>query len=289
LTSRQKRFTMNSYITLTHQHLHHTEFYGIFSTYVYYLAPFTRHYRNNELFLSYMPKHFQEQKTAHAIRRRIEKAGPGCLWRPKDFPDFPARTVAKTLTRLSQRGVLTKINRGTYFFGKETPLGRTMPQASDVADKLFASKFTGGLHAYYNLGLTRQVPATLTIVSPSRNHIQKTKTIRRNIMHLKNASDQEFWILETLRNIKNIPDCPPHTAIAKIMDFIIKNNIETKRLIRFAMHEPPRVRALLGAISQDLGTPPDMLIPLKKSLNQLTLFKIGVLAVLKHAKEWNIE
>ncbi|MGK5088789.1 hypothetical protein WDW86_14625, partial [Bdellovibrionota bacterium FG-2] len=148
---------------------------------------------------------------------------------------------------------------------------------------------TGGLHAFYNLGLTRQVPASLTIVSASRKRIQTTKTIRRNVDHLKGARDPEFWILEALRKIKSIPDCPPKTAVAKIAIYIATNRISTKRLISFALSEPPRVRALLGAICQGLSPDSSDLLPLRKSLNPLTTYKIGVANSLKHATEWGIE
>ena len=69
----------------------------------------------------------------------------------------------------------------------------------------------------------------------------------------------------------------------------MQNQISIKRLVKFALSEPPRVRALLGAISQDIGTNREELKPLKRSLNQLTSYRIGIKDSLKTAKDWNIE
>jgi hypothetical protein len=50
--------------------------------------------------------------------------------------------------------------------------------------------------------------------------------------------------------------------------------------------EPPRVRALLGAIAVQLGQPAEVLDQLRRSLNPLSRFDFGTLAALSHAAEW---
>jgi hypothetical protein len=59
-----------------------------------------------------------------------------------------------------------------------------------------------------------------------------------------------------------------------------------ERLLKVAPSEPPRVRALLGAIGQDLGQPKHRLSTFRKSWNALSRFDFGILAALKHAREW---
>ena len=59
-----------------------------------------------------------------------------------------------------------------------------------------------------------------------------------------------------------------------------------ERLLKVAPSEPPRVRAMLGAIGQQLGQPESRLSALRKSLNPLSRFDFGTLAVLAHAREW---
>jgi hypothetical protein len=59
-------------------------------------------------------------------------------------------------------------------------------------------------------------------------------------------------------------------------------------MITLALSYPPRVRALLGAILEDIMSTPD-LRQLKESLNPFTKFALGVNSkVLKTAPSWNI-
>ena len=53
-----------------------------------------------------------------------------------------------------------------------------------------------------------------------------------------------------------------------------------------AVAEPPRVRAMLGALGQELAMPDPLLNRLRKSLNPLTRFEFGQLRSLEHAREW---
>ncbi len=61
-------------------------------------------------------------------------------------------------------------------------------------------------------------------------------------------------------------------------------------MARFALAEPPRVRALLGAIGETAGVDVGKLVPLRKSLNPITVYRIaGVVPVLKDSSVWNIK
>jgi hypothetical protein len=59
-----------------------------------------------------------------------------------------------------------------------------------------------------------------------------------------------------------------------------------ERLLKIAESEPPRVRAMLGAIGQQLGHPESRLSALRASLNPLSRFDFGNLSVLEHAQAW---
>jgi hypothetical protein len=58
------------------------------------------------------------------------------------------------------------------------------------------------------------------------------------------------------------------------------------QVARAAAEEPPRVRAMLGAIGQELNMPPRTLEQLRQSLNPLSRFDFGLLSALRHAKDW---
>jgi len=52
------------------------------------------------------------------------------------------------------------------------------------------------------------------------------------------------------------------------------------------MDEPPRVRAMLGAIGQEIGIPERQLQKLRSSLGPVSRYDFGRLASLPHAKQW---
>jgi hypothetical protein len=62
-----------------------------------------------------------------------------------------------------------------------------------------------------------------------------------------------------------------------------------ERLVAVASLEPPRVRAMLGAIGQELRKSPQELEKLRNSLNPLSRFDFGKLSNLRYAREWQAE
>lgn len=58
------------------------------------------------------------------------------------------------------------------------------------------------------------------------------------------------------------------------------------RLADVAGNEPPRVRALLGALGEKLGTKSTTLKTLRQSLNPLSKFDFGIFADMSNAKAW---
>lgn len=59
-----------------------------------------------------------------------------------------------------------------------------------------------------------------------------------------------------------------------------------RELVESAMSEPPRVRAMLGALLEDLNMPKRLWNPLRESLNPLSRFDFGPFRALPNAKEW---
>jgi hypothetical protein len=57
-------------------------------------------------------------------------------------------------------------------------------------------------------------------------------------------------------------------------------------VLNVADMEPPRVRAMLGAIGEEFGKQPTVLKVLLASLNPFFKFDFGFLAGLRHTKKW---
>ena len=62
-----------------------------------------------------------------------------------------------------------------------------------------------------------------------------------------------------------------------------------ERLLKVAPSEPPRVRAMLGAIGEQLHKKRTSLESLRSSLNPLSRFDFGLLSGLVHASRWQAE
>ena len=73
--------------------------------------------------------------------------------------------------------------------------------------------------------------------------------------------------------------------VQKLLDYFREPG-RFDRLFKIAESEPPRVRAMLGAIGQQLRQRESQLKALRKNLNTLSRFDFGCLAALKHAREW---
>jgi hypothetical protein len=85
-----------------------------------------------------------------------------------------------------------------------------------------------------------------------------------------------------------------YTGATSSSILILKNKIEKlekkekERLIQLVSSYRPSVKALLGAILEELV--PEMSFELKKSLNPLSKYKIGISdIILENKKKWNIE
>lgn len=229
------------------------------------------------------------RSAAQIIKDKIASKGPDHLWNLSDFPDLSPQNVTKTLYRLYKEGLLIRINKGLYYYPKKTVLGSTYPTPELISKKILPKGYSSDYVAFYNLGLINQVPSKYSLISEKRTSIDNIKTTRRNVSHLRGASEKEIWILNALMKINKISECSPDIAINKLKSYIKKNKISCDRLAKYALKESPRVKALVGAIGDEIQLSKKMRDRLKRSLNPLTTFNLGINRVLRYGNEWNID
>ncbi len=78
---------------------------------------------------------------------------------------------------------------------------------------------------------------------------------------------------------------PVKSPVEKLLGYFRESG-RFERLSKVAPTEPPRVRAMLGAIGQQIGQPEAVLAELRESLNPLSRFDFGILAALAYARQW---
>lgn len=224
--------------------------------------------------------------TARFIRKRISSNGER-FWKFSDFEGLPPQAVAQALSRLAREGFLKRIRRGLYYRPKPTILGESQPASSDIALQLLKGPVhPAGLTAANILGFTTQNPrrpelATSAKTSPT---LRDASVRTRRSPNRAQLSEHEGGLLEFLRTSARLSDLSPLETTQRLLTQLRKMNLDL--LTDAAKAEPPRVRAMLGALGEELGFSPRKLRALKSGLNPLSRFDFGPLRQLSSAEHW---
>jgi hypothetical protein len=138
------------------------------------------------------------------------------------------------------------------------------------------------------LGLTTQNPRRPEYATPAPG---PPTALRDALVHTGRPLErttltaEEGALLEILRERARSSDLSPEETTRRLLT-LLADEQRFNRLAHAAMREPPRVRAMLGALGEELGMPPRTLSRLRKTLNPLSRFDFGRLDSLRHAKDW---
>jgi hypothetical protein len=235
--------------------------------------------------------HRSRLSTAENIRQRIEERPEG-YWRQQDFASLPAPAVSQTLSRLAKQGVLQRIGKGLYYRPRPTAFGKSRPSKSAIQNLPVPGKtiFPAGVSAANLLGFTTQNPmhrelATAASSYPRTLIGKETRIHPRRPEAWNSLSETDVALLDFIRQRGATSELSPQETTRKLLNFFIMEG-RFERLADIALSEPPRVRAILGAIGQQLGKDADLLLRLRESLNPLSRFDFGNLSELSHARAW---
>lgn len=228
---------------------------------------------------------------ASLVRNRIEQGGEH-LWRYEDFSDLPFPAVAQALSRLTRAGALERLSKGVYYRTRETAFGKSRPNPAAM-QKLAArhkAVFPSGISAANLLGFTTQNPK-YGEVATSASSLPRKLVGDDTVIHTRrpegwtDLSDVEAALLDLLRQHGKASELSPEATTERMLKLVSEKG-RFERLLAVARSEPPRVRAMLGAIGQQIGKKPSLLRPLRATLNPLSKFDFGMLSGLAYAREW---
>jgi hypothetical protein len=232
--------------------------------------------------------------TAKTVRDQIE-AGGERVWRLTDFKNMSITAVAQAMSRLFRLGMIQRLGKGLYYKPRQTVFGLSKPNPSQLRSLPILGKgvFPAGCAAANLLGFSTQHSAKLEVAT---NGLSLPRLIvgKETIIHTRRPeswrelSYKDAAILDFLRQRGLSSEFSPKETIHKLLKHFHEAG-RFKRLLQIALSEPPRVRALLGAIGQELGYSEKQLIALRKSLNPLSKFDFGHLAALKYARHWQVK
>ena len=232
-----------------------------------------------------------EANTAENVRQRIE-AGGERVWRLMDFEGMPFSAVAQALSRLSRGGVIQRHGKGLYYRPRSTAFGPSKPNSAQISSlRVYRRRvFPAGIAAANMLGFTTQNPARVEVAtngsSLPRLIVGKGAVIHtRRPESWRDLSEKDAAILDFLRNRGETSELSPERTVQKLLEHFREPG-RFEAISQVAESEPPRVRAMLGAIGQQLGQPEPRLLTLRKNLNTLSRFDFGCLTALKYAREW---
>lgn len=232
------------------------------------------------------------KRTATEIALRQAQLSSNSLLRAEDLNGTTPAAASKALARLAKQGVLTRVSKGLYFAPKDTLLGKSRPSEMAIAMKTLEGKTRPiGASAANLLGLSTQLPSKPQLVvftnNKPKNAAVARVTLRRG-SRPQPLPTLEGALLEFIRERGKAAETTTMETYRRL-SILLKTQLHADRLRHLrevAMGEPPRVRAILGAMFAYAELPPRLWKPLRASLNPLTKFEFGLFSELPNAQEW---
>jgi hypothetical protein len=191
---------------------------------------------------------------------------------------------------MAREGALRRVGKGVYYRPHQTAFGASGPAASSVAAQtLRAPIHPAGLSAANVLGLSTQNPRRAEYATPAAG---PPGALGDAVVHTgrpaarAGLSAEDGAILETLRDRARRSDLSPQRTVDRLRR-LLSDEDHFRALAAPAFAEPPRARAMLGALGQELGMAESTLAPLRESLNPLSRFDFGALRSLRFGKLWH--
>lgn len=221
------------------------------------------------------------------IRKQVNSIADGTTFKydqliikPKEFV-----AAAKAMERLIAKGIVRRISTGVFYKPKETVFGELKPTEDELLKTYLFEKgkriaYVTGSSLYNRLGLTTQVPASIKIASRNKRISVSTGSFKaRPVKSYVDVTDRNFYLLEildVLKDFNKIPDLDKNSAIKIMSEKLNKlESAEIKLLIKSGLAYPPRARAFLGALLENIDASLD-LKDLKKSLNPFSEYSFGI-------------
>jgi len=237
---------------------------------------------------------------AQTIQNTVEAMPAGQIFGYQELPSYAKspNAVIKAISRMVSDKRLERFSKGKFYVPKKGLFGIRKPSDGELIRSMLYKNgrlrgYVTGLSLYNQLGLTTQVPRTIT-VSYNGGRQEKEfgticiKTIVTRIP-IQEKDVKLLQYLDALKDIKKILDSDVNLTIKIIRRYISElSDREQGRLLKLAQnYYSPQVRALVGLLFTSLKLP----VPgsLARSLNPTTIYKLKLnQSKWPMAKEWNI-
>lgn len=235
------------------------------------------------------------------VRKWVSQFSPGNVFSYRELPLYAEapEAVVKAVSRMAQEGELRRLSKGNFYRPKRGLLGEQKPSDSEKLKILLlrAGRRVGyvtGAQLYNRLGLTTQVPKTVTVALTGTRQKKDLGTLRVKLVPSRAPISEQtiplLELLDALKDIRRIPGATPSSALALLGKRVQKLDSDPRtQLCQLAInYYPSTTRALLGLLLDTLQLVESK--ELKASLNPLSRYKTG-LDVEKWPKvrDWKIQ
>ncbi len=239
-------------------------------------------------------------KVAEKIEKKIKRMSEGTTFKYQQLGIVATEysAAAKAIERLIEKGVIKRITTGVFYKPKKSIFGELRPREREIIKPYLYEQgkriaYITGTALYNNMGLTTQVPKTVKIASRSKRiYIDSGSIKAKPVKSYVDVTEENYSLLEILDVLKDftkIPDMDKKSGIRFLQDKLGNlSKKETNTLVKYALKYPPRVRAFLGAILNEISGQENS--NLKQSLNPLTTYSLNLNEnILTTAPNWNIK
>lgn len=235
------------------------------------------------------------------VKESIKRFSPGQVFGCRDIPVYreAPSAVVKALSRLVKDREIKRLSKGRFYKPKRGIFGELKPSDSELLRTILYKDgrlrgYITGMALYNQLGLTTQLPRTITVAVEGGRQEKDFGTLRAKLVKSRapvKASDvMLLQYLDVLWGINEIPDADTNEALASMAKrFSRLSDRQVKRTKSLARnYYTAKVAALTGLLLEYTGK--DNALSLKKSLNPLTRFKIGLdKEQWPESQAWNIQ
>ncbi|MAD17225.1 MAG: hypothetical protein CL579_14305 [Alteromonadaceae bacterium] len=222
---------------------------------------------------------------AQAVQQSVDKIPAGQVFGYRRLDDY-ARSpdaVIKAISRLVQEKRLARLSKGKFYVPKKGLLGAVKPSDSELLRSVLYKNgrlrgYITGPSLFNKLGLTTQLPSTITLAMNSARQRKEFGTIKVKTLQTRAPIDESnvalLQYLDVLKDIKMISDADInevlHIMRSKIADL---SSSERDMLVYLALeYYSPQTRALLGLLLKSSSLKGSQ--ELKASLNPTTIYKL---------------
>lgn len=206
------------------------------------------------------------------------------------------QAVSLALSRLNKTGAIKRLSKGQYCIPDKTKFGTPlMPSENQIMELLLKKNggYFAGISALSRMGITTQVPSEIILMGSRSNRKLRVGNLRVRFIKggckISSAKDLKLTnVLETLRLFKQISAPQQGETILKLNSCLKElDDKETQRLITLSSAYRPWIRALLGALLQNLSISGWRV--LKDGLNPISAYNIDIADdLLPNQTSWRI-